>query len=107
MIRRTNSSSTKDSFIFRRQSTFRRSMCNIQGSRRHMLIDNRRNFGSFQHGPIKEESNEQNEENKRQLMQLEEILDTEISNGIQVCCDRKTNSTETKILRQSSYKDML
>ncbi|CAG2203464.1 prolactin-releasing peptide receptor-like isoform X1 [Mytilus edulis] len=108
MIRRTNSSSTKDSFIFRRQSTLRRSMGSFGGSRRQILFDhNRRNFGSFQNGTIREDSREKQEENERQLLQLEEILEKEITHGIQICCDQKSRNTETRIVRQSSCKDML
>ncbi|CAC5413903.1 unnamed protein product [Mytilus coruscus] len=108
MIRRTNSSSTKDSFIFRRQSTLRRSMGSFGGSRRQILFDhNRRNFGSFQNGTIREDSREKQEENERQLLQLEEILEKEMTQGIQICCDQKSRNTETRIVRQSSCKDML
>ena len=107
MIRRSNSSSTKDSFIFRRQSTLRRSMTSLGGSRRQHLMENRRNFGSFQNETIREDSCEKQEENEKQLMQLEQILGKEISRGIQICCEQKSKTTETRIVRQSSCNDML
>jgi hypothetical protein len=52
-------------------------------------------------------SREKQEENEKQLMQLEQILGKEISRGIQICCEQKSKTTETRIVRQSSCNDML
>jgi hypothetical protein len=70
-------------------------------------MENRRNFGSFQNETIREDSCEKQEENEKQLMQLEQILGKEISRGIQICCEQKSKTTETRIVRQSSCNDML
>ena len=106
MIRRTNSSSTKESFIFRRQSTLRRSFGSMNGTRYHNYMINRRNVDSFQNGTIKEDSEENKGDNRRQFLELEEILEKENSQGIEICCDPNSNHTKARLVGQSSGQNV-